>query len=1272
MAEQKSRLVLEIDSRDAEQKAVDVQKALDALESAGLRIKPAMDKASTGLDGLNKSGSGAGKSADEAGKAWSSASDGIGKGIQQVVKELQSLNAKQDAAAKLIESLGLSLSKASTSFLDVASSAGKLKPSNDAAAASIEKVGETAAQAEARLLAMAKRSLEASEYVNALSTGTGKAASSFDYAADKAERLSELARRMRAESDANVKTNNTLADGTRKAAVATEEQAQELEKLLGKINPAVAALGRLDDMQSKLGQFHKDGLLDTETFKDYSTRLDSTRQGLSAFDEGLSKTGISAKQTETALRQLPSQFTDIFTSLAAGQNPLLVLLQQGGQIKDSFGGIGNTVDVLGGKVKGFFSSIAGSSAGIVGAGAALGELASQQNAVAESTEAAADGLGGMADSANTAADASKNAKEAADALGLTGVPVSAGLGLIIAAATASAAALALMIYGYNKGSQEADAFNKALILTGNFAGTSSDQLADLAMQVSAVNGTTGQAAEILAGLAGSGKIASESFETIANAAIAMEDATGKSVDATIAEFVKISKDPVSAAKELNDQYHFLTASVYSQIAALKEQGDTIGAADLLTKTYSDAVQDRSRQITDNLGTIERAWKGIKDAAAGALDATLNVGRTLTMEQQAQVIRDRLATNKGRGGRAAALGLDTRDTAKDQATLAYLELQIDAEKTKNTYLGEQRKIQDDAVGAQIKVDALTKSSLTNEQKRTEAVKEYRKQLDSIRKANPDDARLIQSVIDKNIANINEKFKDVKTPKDKPYTEDAGQKMLDQARQQFAVLQEQAKVIADQTTGTVTLGAEAKKLIALETTLAELKKKGALTTAQKQILAMGELNVAQQKLNAGLEKQNQLSAVQLENAARLKAYQDGLNAELNLAQEGLNNKNAGTGLGDRAKARLQEDLKIQQDYQKRINKLTSDYNNSTDKSAGRTQLYDDEVASAKAALDKRLAMQKDSYANEEELRANWLAGTSTAWQNYVDIATNYNQQAQEGISQTLNNTTSSISGQIQGLLKGTTDLGDAFVNLGETMGSSILQALSDIAAKWIVTQALKMAGIEAELGAVVAAEGAKTGAKVAGDAVATSSTLASIATTLAANVAAAATTVASWLPAALVASIGSFGAAAVVGGGALVAAYALLKGFSSGGYTGPGGVNEPAGVVHKGEVVWSQADISRHGGVATVESLRKGNVSPIRPGATGSGSGSGGQDSGVGKPGGNVNIHNYGGNQVEAQRDGDDWNIFIKRAKREIAGDLASGNGDITRALTNGYGLRRVPR
>ena len=50
--------------------------------------------------------------------------------------------------------------------------------------------------------------------------------------------------------------------------------------------------------------------------------------------------GQTAGQTANALRSVPAQATDIVTSLAGGQSPLLVLLQQGGQLKDLFGGIG--------------------------------------------------------------------------------------------------------------------------------------------------------------------------------------------------------------------------------------------------------------------------------------------------------------------------------------------------------------------------------------------------------------------------------------------------------------------------------------------------------------------------------------------------------------------------------------------------------------------------------------------------------------------------------------------------------------------------------------------------------------------------------------------------------------------------------------------------------------------------------------------------------------------------------------------------------------------
>lgn len=59
---------------------------------------------------------------------------------------------------------------------------------------------------------------------------------------------------------------------------------------------------------------------------------------------------MSQKQLEFALRGLPAQFTDIFISLQGGQNPLTVLLQQGGQIKDMFNGIANAVKVVGGEL----------------------------------------------------------------------------------------------------------------------------------------------------------------------------------------------------------------------------------------------------------------------------------------------------------------------------------------------------------------------------------------------------------------------------------------------------------------------------------------------------------------------------------------------------------------------------------------------------------------------------------------------------------------------------------------------------------------------------------------------------------------------------------------------------------------------------------------------------------------------------------------------------------------------------------------------------------
>lgn len=70
-----------------------------------------------------------------------------------------------------------------------------------------------------------------------------------------------------------------------------------------------------------------------------------------------------------------------------------------------------------------------------------------------------------------------------------------------------------------------------------------------------------------------------------------------------------------------------------------------------------------------------------------------------------------------------------------------------------------------------------------------------------------------------------------------------------------------------------------------------------------------------------------------------------------------------------------------------------------------------------------------------------------------------------------------------------------------------------------------------------------------------------------------------------SMGSSGGGSSGLGGVFGAIFSGLFGKAGGGYTGAGGVNEPAGIVHRGEVVWSQADVARAGGVAAVESARR---------------------------------------------------------------------------------------
>ncbi len=294
----------------------------------------------------------------------------------------------------------------------------------------------------------------------------------------------------------------------------------------------------------------------------------------------------------------------------------------------------------------------------------------------------------------------------------------------------------------------------------------------------------------------------------------------------------------------------------------------------------------------------------------------------------------------------------------------------------------------------------------------------------------------------VAQINETI-DETTQKVKAYTESAGQKMLDQASQQAAVLREQAGLIGLQKGEIDKIGPAQRELIKWEQQLADIKDKKTLTADQKSLLASQEKITAALKLNASLEKENQLRELSTAEAAKLLTYQQLLSSELELAQQGLSNQLAGIGMGAEGRKRLQEDLKIRQDYQKKMEDLQSQLN----KKEITQDLYDKQTGALKDTLEKRLAIQQDYYQKLDVSRAEWASGANAALQDYIYEAGNIAGQTEDLFSNALHG------------------VEDSFVNAATTgklsfkdLADSIIADLARIVAKaYIVTPILAALGI-----------------------------------------------------------------------------------------------------------------------------------------------------------------------------------------------------------------------
>lgn len=96
------------------------------------------------------------------------------------------------------------------------------------------------------------------------------------------------------------------------------------------------------------------------------------------------KYGITDKQQIAAMRQVPAQMTDIFVSLQGGQNPMTVLMQQGGQLKDIFGGIVPAAKALGSQMLALINPITAVVAGVAAIAYSFANAESEQSKLQQS------------------------------------------------------------------------------------------------------------------------------------------------------------------------------------------------------------------------------------------------------------------------------------------------------------------------------------------------------------------------------------------------------------------------------------------------------------------------------------------------------------------------------------------------------------------------------------------------------------------------------------------------------------------------------------------------------------------------------------------------------------------------------------------------------------------------------------------------------------------------------------------------------------------------
>ncbi|HBA1903000.1 TPA: phage tail tape measure protein [Escherichia coli] len=754
---------------------------------------------------------------------------------------------------------------------------------------------------------------------------------------------------------------------------------------------------RFDEQMSRVRR-HFSGL-DTDARKTAS----AVEQGLSRQALAAQKAGISVGQYKAAMRTLPAQFTDIATQLAGGQNPWLILLQQGGQVKDSFGGM-----------LPMFRGLAG-----------------------------------------------------AISLPMVGV-------------TSLAVATGALAYAWYQGDSTLSAFNKTLVLSGNQSGLTAERMLTLSRAGQAAGLTFNLAGESLAALVSAGVRGGEQFDAINQSVARFASASGVEVDKVAEAFGKLTTDPTSGLTAMARQFRNVTAEQIAYVAQLQRSGDEAGALQAANDIATKGFDEQTRRLKENMGTLETWADKTGKAFKSMWDAILDIGRpesSADMLASAQKAFDEAdkkwqwyQSRSQRRGKTASFRANLQGAWDDRENarlgLAAATLQSDMEKAGE--LAARDRAEREA--SQLKYTG-------------EAQKAYERLLSPLEKYTARQEELNRALRDGKIlqADYNTLMasakKDYESTLKKPsgVKVSAGERQEDWAHAALLALETELRTLEKHSGANEKISQQRRDLWKAESQYAVLKEaatKRQLSGQEKSLLAHEKETLEYKRQLAELgdkvEHQKRLNEL-AQQAARFEEQQSAKQAAISAKARGLT---------DRQAQRESEAQRLRDMY------------------GGNPQ-----------ALARVTGALKQTWADEDMLRGDWLAGLKSGWGEWAESATDSFSQVKSVATQTFDG----IAQNMAAMLTGSEQNWRGFTR-------SVLSMMTEI----LLKQA--MVGIVGRIGSAIG---------------------------------------------------GAFGGGASASTGTAIEAAAANFHFATGGFTGTGGKYEPAGIVHRGEFVFTKEATSRIG-------------------------------------------------------------------------------------------------